>query len=253
MKKFKNSLWIWCLVGILLLIANIMYAVIGDFSKSDILTLISGWVSGIATIFLGVIAFKQNKDYAIITNKRDNIVVLREEYNRFLDCTKNCSNFNFITEFVLELRWEEYPKEAYRELYYLRKCNTLLNIVVHMSNELDTFVFIPSVKKEAIFKSVELIDYINDKYYKLINYANYDKKLNSAIMEIIDDMAKWSDGFFEIKKRAKSQIEALIKNINACNDISKIQEIFDNVSKENEKVNEEIKLFRLEHNAKEIK
>ena len=62
----NNSIW-WIrllIIAAILLVLNTIYAIWGcDNNKSNMLTLISGWVSGIATVFIGVIAFKQNKKY----------------------------------------------------------------------------------------------------------------------------------------------------------------------------------------------
>lgn len=51
-------------VVVLLIAGNLIYAIFGDCDlKSDILTVISGWISGISTILLGLIALKQTENY----------------------------------------------------------------------------------------------------------------------------------------------------------------------------------------------
>lgn len=67
-KKFYCTLWFWIFfVGAILLLGNVLvlYLVPSD-SKSGWLTLISGWVSGVATFLVGLIAHKQNKEFAKI-------------------------------------------------------------------------------------------------------------------------------------------------------------------------------------------
>lgn len=50
-------------VAIALCIANIIFACIYKDCGTNIFTAISGWISGIATLLIGVIAFRQSKDY----------------------------------------------------------------------------------------------------------------------------------------------------------------------------------------------
>lgn len=63
-KPFYAKWWFWIIIG-LILFGNI--AVLIWFNckelKSDLLTLISGWVSFVATLIIGVIAFRQSKEY----------------------------------------------------------------------------------------------------------------------------------------------------------------------------------------------
>ncbi len=251
-KKPKNLWWIWILIGVILFASNLTYALIGENVKSNVLTVISGWVGGIATVFLGLIAFKQNKDYTLFVNKRDMIDLFREEYNRLLVCVSKYSNFNYLTEFILELQWEEFTKDDIKELYFLRKCNALLNVVVQGANEIQTFDYIPLEKKAALVKTIELIDYINDKYYKLVQYANFTKKLHDKIMEIIDDMNNWAEEFHQIKMAAKEQVNLKIKEINSCKNMNQLQNIIDSISNQNLIINEEIKEFREQHNMNRV-
>lgn len=75
-KKFYKNLWFWLIIGgALLFVANILVLVlVKDARQSAWLTFISGWVSGFATIALGLIAFWQNKRYKI-----ENDVFLNEQ------------------------------------------------------------------------------------------------------------------------------------------------------------------------------
>ena len=97
-KRGKIKKWLFVLGGILLLAINLLYA---RFSRADAiakyLTVWSGWVSGIATIIIGVIAFSQsNKQFrldlsqCIIERREKTIQYINEEIKRFeqiLDCT----------------------------------------------------------------------------------------------------------------------------------------------------------------------
>lgn len=253
--KIKNLFWVWIIIGVVLFAGNLTLALVGKYDiKSDILTVISGWVGGIATIFLGLVAFKQNKDYTLFVNKQGIVDMFREEYNRLLSCVSKYSNFNFLTEFILELQWNEFTKKEddIKELYFLRKCNGLLNVVNQGANEIQTFDYIPLEKKAALVKTIELIDYINKNYYDLIKYANYRNKLHDKIMEIIEDMNRWADEFHKIKMAAKEDINLKIKEVNAYKNMKQLQSLLEDISIKNATVNEEIEKFREEHNSQKL-
>lgn len=74
-KKWYKNIGIWLIVfGVALFVVNIVFACIYDENGTNIFTAISGWVSGIATIILGVIAIVQNRKY-----KRENDRFLKEQ------------------------------------------------------------------------------------------------------------------------------------------------------------------------------
>lgn len=68
----------WCfwliIIGMIFCATNFIYAIYGcDSNKSNVLTVISGWISGIATFIIGVIAYQQNEKYQL-ENKRQNLL-----------------------------------------------------------------------------------------------------------------------------------------------------------------------------------
>lgn len=66
MNKKKATIIFWIILAIVILacIGNIMYAIFAKRSKTtNILTAISGWISGVATLVIGIIAYSQNKKY----------------------------------------------------------------------------------------------------------------------------------------------------------------------------------------------
>lgn len=63
-KKFKNIFWIILSIVILACVGNVLYAIFATSSRTtNILTAISGWISGIATLAIGIIAYLQNRKY----------------------------------------------------------------------------------------------------------------------------------------------------------------------------------------------
>ena len=77
MRKLIRKWWFWCIFAALVFVANVLYAIFAPESdiKASLLSTMSGWVSGIATIVIGVIAAIQSQQY----NK------IREEQERSVD------------------------------------------------------------------------------------------------------------------------------------------------------------------------
>lgn len=72
-KKWYKNIWIWLIaLGVVLCAVNIVFACIYNREGANIFTAISGWVSGIATVILGIVAIVQNRKY-------------KEENDKFLE------------------------------------------------------------------------------------------------------------------------------------------------------------------------
>ncbi|MDE6442032.1 MAG: hypothetical protein K2L12_04695 [Clostridia bacterium] len=93
-KIFKFLLVGAIVLGIVAFIVNIVLAARSDNNEANIYTAISGWVSGIATIILGVIAVVQNRKY-----KKENDSFMqrqREENTALIKKQTDCTIFNNI-------------------------------------------------------------------------------------------------------------------------------------------------------------
>jgi hypothetical protein len=89
-KYFYSCWWFWIII-LVLIIANFLLLLSKDNMLGNILTIISGWISGIATIFIGIIATRQNKRYKLDT----------DEYNRKQEqLIKNQYNFEVFKDIV---------------------------------------------------------------------------------------------------------------------------------------------------------
>ncbi len=77
-RYFYQKWWFWVAISSILCCANLAYAIWGckTDNKSDILTAISGWISGVATLAVGIIAYKQSEKY-----KKENDYAIEEQYN----------------------------------------------------------------------------------------------------------------------------------------------------------------------------
>lgn len=97
-QRWFKSNWLTILllsVAVAIFIGNICVLVYVDGNEQSAwLTLYSGWVSGIATVILGVIAVIQNKNYK---NENDSFLQRqKEEYATLITQQTNCTIFNNI-------------------------------------------------------------------------------------------------------------------------------------------------------------
>lgn len=118
---------------------------------------------------------------------------------------------------------------------------------MQVSNEVQTFNYMPKNKKNILVKVVNLIDYVNSNYYNLVACFNYDNKLHKKIMKILDDIEKWCDEFYIIKRQIKLEIDELIDRVNKCNNHIELEKLLVGVDFENKKANAEIDDFRKAH------
>lgn len=247
MKKFFNFRVVWIILAICAFMFNLCLAIIPDFNKSNLLTVISGWVGGISTIILGVITYRQNKVYTLFINKRDTVNLLREEYVRFLSTISKFYDYNYLTGFLIKLRLGPAEKNEIKELQLVGNCNSLTSVLVQVSNEVQTFNYMPKNKKNILVKVVNLIDYVNSNYYNLVACFNYDNKLHKKIMKILDDIEKWCDEFYIVKRQIKLEIDELIDRVNKCNNHIELEKLLVGVDFEIKKANAEIDDFRKAH------
>lgn len=103
-KPIYKCWWFWLITmgAFLLFVCNILLAHFYKSEGANIFTAVSGWVSGIATIILGVIAVFQNKKY-------------KDENNRVL-AMQNEENTRLINE-QKDLAWRNLQYQLYS--YYL--------------------------------------------------------------------------------------------------------------------------------------
>lgn len=84
-KPFYKLWWFWLIV-IGILAGNVLVLIfVPDNYKSDWLTLISGWISGIATFIVGMIAYLQSKQYKVEDDRKESYVDVVAESVKIVD------------------------------------------------------------------------------------------------------------------------------------------------------------------------
>ena len=166
-------------VSLIVLLFNVLYAVFGpEYNKSNILTLISGWISGIATALVGVIAFVQNKRY-----KADSDDSLEKQYQFEMAKLILNSRTSFVKEAVSQLA-SFIEKYDVRELIGKQKEISILNN--------------PSVKtvkqSELEFEIEYYFETVKHRCSQLCEMAEGDKVTSKEKDIVIQALKKFSEG-----------------------------------------------------------
>ena len=146
-KPFYTKWWLWTIIAIVLFcnIAVLLWVQNNDL-KSNLLTLISGWVSFIATLLIGVIAFMQSKEY-----KEENDKFIKEQKNRLWEQ----SQYDRISTILDQL------------VYFREKYDTFnsLNIILDLQKNEKNEIYI--IQKKASY-STEL-QRLNKRFLSFIS------------------------------------------------------------------------------------
>lgn len=253
-QRFYKLWWFWLItISTVLFIGNVIVLIClkGD-SQSAWLTLISGWVSGISTIVLGIIAVWQNSKY-----KQENDSFLKEQndfawknnyaemYKRFLNQLnanwaeiKKSSPQKLKVLFLDKLRNNSYNEYDVINSEYsgtfvsfivtLRSCfiinelhRKLYDKVILFNYSIHTLMaYFDSVSSnEVIFNSEICNKYVEDatsKYNNLYDAVHtYEQKINLYLFEIYDMEISVLKDSAEVQREEHKKWYDKVKNISA--------------------------------------
>ena len=228
MRGFLKKHWavILICISIVACILNVVFAGVFYDAAPNVFTSISGWVSGIATIVLGCIAFWQNRQY-----KKDSDELMAKQYDyevfkhivdkreRFIDDIKSrlyqfCDRFNFrkITLLLAEMQvlFNENPNRPF--------------------NEANQVVYISQFSDELSIDYVDLKQMIADDWCKGPYTDDFIKIIDKYFVELSTDIAnlnytsipdtikafneKYSEIFLELQRLKNKYISWLDVDLN---------------------------------------
>lgn len=181
-KRFKKCIVIAVVVVTLVFIVNIVLAIIfqGD-SGANIFTTISGWISGISTIVLGVIALYVNAKY-----KKDNDDYLKKQDELFWKNEKKSA---------IELYRDQIVKcyDRFLKLNYLDLLDRLLKNETQNGGELFSVALSSTIQTEKhnMIYTISLCKYYFEFKSELYeSYCEYLSKLTQMTMDYNDMVYK---------------------------------------------------------------
>lgn len=160
----KRTIFIICIIAIILVVTNFVLLLTGLFKESTgglIATIISGWISGIATLFVGIIAYKQNK-------------FINESNNRVIQEQINLDKNNLILQQRLKIVSQiENAALKYTEILTLRTLTSDFNKEVASSNK-NWFINCCSLISKTLDEFLSADFYLVESI--LYDYMESDKK-----------------------------------------------------------------------------
>ena len=201
-KKFYKNLWFWLLIAsILFFVTNIVFSIIFRGSDgSNIFTAVSGWVSGVATIALGLIAVVQNRKY-------------KEENDRFLSAQQKI-NSQLMQE-QNDLSWRKIHYDIYnsyrRELLEYEKEFSKYSITEISAKTLANHDTIRAIGELSIFDKR-----IRNNLTRNIAYlieCNFYCEAKANLFDLFTKYLKILDAFYPLLQDA-------IKDINILGDLN---------------------------------
>lgn len=223
MKNKKINMWLIVVTGVLMLFNFVLAVVFPGDNGANIFTTVSGWISGIATIVLGIIALFVNAGYkkendiylekqAEIqwkNDERDTIELYRnqilETYNRFL-------KLNFADVLYQLIEKEEKPEAPIFELALLSKIKSEKQNMFFVFTICRYYFAFKAELFESYAKYLDLLSQAVSDYKNMIYNKEFDKgeKLQEAYVSVINNFnihIANVNVFLTVKMNSKSKKE----------------------------------------------
>ena len=243
-KPFYKKWWFWLIVGLILCgnVAVLIWVQSTDL-KANLLTVISGWISGIATFIIGFIAYKQNEKYQL-ENKRQNLLSditnfasdFQSAYVNYINvdkiidlCFKQKNLFLASTEEKIKLEYEinndsifllkqfRYFESVLMKANYCADQIITLHKAIKVMEESDIF----SAQKKENDNYINIEDDTSTKITCVLNWMHeVDKLANQIILEYHELQLKILKNA-EIKGLYNSTIKEGILIVNYFKKVSK--------------------------------
>lgn len=232
---FYTKWWFWLIVGALFIITW-LFILINDINlRTSIIGICGIWGSSIATIFIGIIAVKQNNRFEFRAKKENLIKEIRQEERMFLeDCSKTLDLQKYydilFAAMLYDDKFENIQKQIFlrlsilgqlkqfeKNLELLNYCNVSIKQFTEAFCEFTRFV------DEKLLNSEKIM--VSDKPAKKFKsyYVELSKELNNNFM-IVN----------QYKNTVIFEMQFLINQIQSCNTdkkFSKLETIIQTESK----------------------
>lgn len=224
-RKIFKSWWFWCIaIGIFLLVGNFIYAIFGnDCKQSNILTAISGWVSGLSTLLVGIIAFKQNSYYTFVAKKAEIVDKIDEERRLF-----TIEHLAFTESHDLNNTLREPMTGRVKNLVYMEKLHDKL---CRYYAVVKTCLFIPEHLKSLLDSLAELIQKSAEFSLKGANDQDSLEDLTNFVLYFI----QWKSNTNKIIKDCMEEYGQKVLQINNSKNLSQLLHIYTDIIAQSEK------------------
>lgn len=228
-KKYSKEKVLWAVLAVIAVcsfIINIVLSCVYSNSNANIFTAISGWVSGVATFFVGIIAYKQSKQYTYENKRReylDRVEMERRDlvleffevvrYNQYSDALiVLCNSFRVNTKLT-----QHYD--------YNFKVSELRDKLISYRNVIQTYSFIPNSIISLYNKTTDMIKLVLNNFDLQPVYADkmtFEIDIQIATKKFI----AWGEEMHNLKKACINEMNIIIEEINRAKNISDLNKIY---------------------------
>ncbi|MDE6201827.1 MAG: hypothetical protein K2M47_08165 [Clostridiales bacterium] len=228
------ALWVsLTILAVILCAVNVLLACLYNNCGANIFTAISGWVSGIAAIVLGVIAVLQNKKYTLASTKREIKDNIRSEQIMLADICDGITQYSSLKKPLNILVNDKV--EGKDLLLYNLEMDMLREQLLTAAHKMQLFNYIPCNMNLLVKMTTEMMIFINTGYKSAAQQCHNDSTLSVKIEKISQFIVSWVRAVTEQRKQAARELDAFSKNIDRAKSVSELHEIL--LSTEQQTVN----------------
>ena len=211
---FYQKWWFWGIVLLFIGVCalNIYLAYISNQEYANLFTAISGWVSGVATAFIGFIAYFQNNRYTLLNLKRDTKQQIYEERKAFVDLYNKNVFPNKLTDLLSVVIYPCQDENQQRTMYDLQ-LNNLRQDLFSFLQSIQAFNFIPDNLLEIIEEIKKMLDCTYKHYEKIKHSLKNDETVINEIKIIGEESLKWIKKMLQLKQRVFNEYDSLLDKI----------------------------------------
>lgn len=223
--KSTNTVWILMMVGgaILFVVNIVLSGLLRGTDGANIFTAISGWVSGIATIVLGAIAFLQNKNYVLASTKREIKDSIHNEQIKIVEICDGIAQYSSIKKPLSIL--VDNNVTAKDLLAYGLEIDVMREKLLSSNHLLQLFNYIPCNMVLVVAKITEMQMATYKQYQDAVKHCANDSLLSDDIENISKFTTTWVSEMMELCKQANGELVKFSQSIDKVKSIAELQNV----------------------------
>lgn len=244
--KNNKAQWIFMvIVCVILCVVNIGFSYkFRGAEGSNVFTTISGWVSGIATIILGLIAVFQNKKYVLASTKKEVKDAIQSEKVTLVEICDEIAQFSIFKKPLIILFKTNVTEIDL--ISYEFEVDLLKEELLTIAHKIQLLNYIPKNMLLFVEKINDMQKNIDNEYKNARQHYNNDKLLGNDIKNIKEFIAKWTLEFHQLRKNAVDELSVITQTIDTADSVLKIHKILENVEQETKETHKKINKMLLE-------
>ena len=243
-ERYFYQKWLfWIIIGVIFA-GSWAFLFIKDMNlRSSIIGICGVWGSTIATIFIGIIAAKQNERYTFISKKQEYIDGVREEERRFLTDFSEIGLATHYIELAIDIVYTKGADDPQKETFLIAKQFQMANNLATFMHKISAYEYSPVYAKEMWEKCKEMGDYLWNEMNLVKMPDPLDEKFREKGKEFADYILDWAQEMQELKTKYVLGFQVLINAFSKCNDMESLNRQVAIISKKTQKMREEVALF----------